>query len=61
MVDFADEDVEDDDDDDLDLTDGANAQLGGRARRQALKILQARDSVPAAGEFRPHISSFTLP
>ena len=51
IVDFADEDEEDDDDDDLDLTDGANAQLGGRARRQALKILQARDSVPAAGEF----------
>ncbi|KAK7696035.1 hypothetical protein QCA50_000676 [Cerrena zonata] len=56
IVDFVDEDDgedEDDEDDDAVLGDDVNVQqVGGRARRRALKILQARDSVPAAGMWR---------
>lgn len=53
IVDFADEDDgEDEDEDDTELGDDVHAQqVGGRARRRALKILQARDSVPPAGQF----------
>lgn len=48
IVDFADEDDDEeaDIDDDLD-----NEHVGGRARQRALKIIEARNSVPAAGMF----------
>ncbi|CAL1701067.1 unnamed protein product [Somion occarium] len=49
IVDFADED-EDDEEDEDDVRNGED--VGGRARQRALKILQARDSVPAAGMWR---------
>jgi len=42
-------DYDDDDDDD---SSGADTSAGGRARQRALKILQARNKVPAAGMWR---------
>ena len=48
-LDFAAEGDDDDDDDDEDNT---TAQLGGRGRQRALKILQLRSEIPDSGMWR---------
>lgn len=58
IADFADDGDEEDEEEEDVGDDANNAQhVGGRARRRALKILQARDSVPAAGKFYSPVSS----
>ncbi|KAM5531923.1 hypothetical protein V8D89_014393 [Ganoderma adspersum] len=47
-LDFAGDDDDDDDDDDVD----SDPETGGKARQRALKILKARNEMPAAGMWR---------